>query len=577
MTGESQPNVARWQAAFEEDRLGVLARELWRRGPDIEALLEPSVDAFALFRARYFRTSTDEEYLFPPLHRRWVASLLDVVERGGRQIILSPPRHGKSELLTHFCVWLICRKPNIRILWVSGNSDVASLMGGLIMEVLEKHELLAQDMLGPARSFQPSNRSGASWSPSEFTVGVRSVLGVKSPTFKGMGPSGRLLSRDADVIVIDDIVDEGTVGNPARRKRDLEWFTTQLQSRKTAKTALFAIGSRQHHDDLWGHIIESPGWDVTVEHQHDPLCELPRHAPMPANEHDPDCEVCAAHWDCMLFPDLAPMKDMQDKQAVDFVGMEDLFEMVHQNITRPEGAESLSKEDLAKCHSGRQIGDVPAGTRLIAGLDPAAGGWMATVLWAIDMGSKRRYLVDLDRTRDGGQQGALAAIQSWYFAYGLSEWVIEINGYQKAVLQDAEISKFCGEHGITLHPTYTSTYNKWDAAFGVPKLMSQFKAMAPSGEEMRPLVDLPWGDPGSQAKVRQLETELVRFSSTETKTHTGDLVMAAWFPDTKIRFWHSQEAKIVEAARVNDGYLPSTIGDMFGEAMTFSPLLVGAN
>lgn len=562
-TGEVQANVARWQAAFEEDRLGALARERWRRSPEMDALLEPTVEAFVEFRARYFRTPQDELYLFPDLHRRWVGSLLRCVESGGRQIILSPPRHGKSELLTHFCVWMICAKPNIRIIWVSGNSDVAALMGGLIIEVLEKHELLAQDVLGPSRSFQPSNRSGASWSPSDFTVGVRTVLGIKSPTFHGQGPSGKLLSRDADIIIIDDVVDRETVSNPKRRAKDLEWFTTQLQSRKEDETSVFCIGSRQHHDDLWGHIIDSPGWDVTVERQHDPLCELPVHAPVPKNEHDPNCEVCAAHVDCMLFPALRPMRDMQDKQAVDFIGREDLFEMVHQNTTRPAGAESLSKEDLARCHSGRLIGEIPEGTRLIGGIDPAITGWMATGCWAVDLRSRRRYLVDCDRTREGGQAGALAAIRRWYFDYGLDEWVIETNAYQKAVLQDTEIVKFTQENGITLHGINTSQFTKWDATYGVPRQMGYFKQLAPDESgDLRPLVDLPWGDPATQAKVRPYETELVRFDPQDTKQHTGDLHMALWFPESQIRNWYADQMRM--AMGESRGYPAHTIGAAVG-------------
>ena len=41
-------------------------------------------------------------------------------------MILSPPRHGKTELLIHFAVWRICKNPNIRIMWVGGNEDIAN-------------------------------------------------------------------------------------------------------------------------------------------------------------------------------------------------------------------------------------------------------------------------------------------------------------------------------------------------------------------------------------------------------------------------------------------------------------------
>ena len=47
------------------------------------------------------------------------------IENGGNLMILSPPRHGKTELLIHFAIWQICRNPNVRIMWVGGNEDIA--------------------------------------------------------------------------------------------------------------------------------------------------------------------------------------------------------------------------------------------------------------------------------------------------------------------------------------------------------------------------------------------------------------------------------------------------------------------
>lgn len=66
----------------------------------IPALLEH----FLAFRGRWFRTPRGRPYLTPPFQQRWVEAILRALVTGGRQIILSPPRHGKSELLIHVCV-----------------------------------------------------------------------------------------------------------------------------------------------------------------------------------------------------------------------------------------------------------------------------------------------------------------------------------------------------------------------------------------------------------------------------------------------------------------------------------------
>jgi hypothetical protein len=54
------------------------------------------------------------------------------------------------------------------------------------------------------------------------------------------------------------------------------------------------------------------------------------HGPIPAEEHL-TCEVCAAHVDCLLFPELRTMRWLQDQRAS--MADDSQFEMVYQNIT----------------------------------------------------------------------------------------------------------------------------------------------------------------------------------------------------------------------------------------------------
>jgi hypothetical protein len=97
-------------------------------------------------------------------------------------MILSPPRHGKTDLLIHFVIWLICKNPNIRILWVGGNEDIAKNAMGSVLDQLEFNELLIEEICGPGVKFKPKTKSAKSWSQSGFTVGTRTVTGIKSPT-----------------------------------------------------------------------------------------------------------------------------------------------------------------------------------------------------------------------------------------------------------------------------------------------------------------------------------------------------------------------------------------------------------
>lgn len=468
-----------------------------------------------------------------------------------------------TDLLTHFGVWMICQQPNIRIIWVGGNEDIARNAVGAVMDQLENNEALIAAMLGPGGSFKPQGRTGKSWTNKLLTVGTRTVQGIKSATITALGKGGRLLSRDADLIVFDDIVDYESASMPASRKKDIEWFGQDLASRKEEHTAMVGIGSRQHHAEIWGTLAANPAWRSIIEHAHDPACNLPTHGPIPAEEHE-TCDVCAAHVDCLLFPELRSMRWLEDTRT----SMADdiRFEMIYQNTTHAEGAEWVTADDLRRCrNSERRIGERPRfaeddglvhDLRLVAGTDPAAKGFQASFLWAFDVATGMRYMLDVDNRRAGGLEGARLIMREWFERYGVRTWVVERNGYQEAVLQDRDIVEFSSQNGISLVPHYTDRHNKMHPDFGVPAQFVLFR---------RGLIDLPAGDAQSIDKVRLYEQQILNFEPETSKAshhQPSDVVMAAWFPETQFRNWIGETVRIETTD--NSGYPLSTLGGMVG-------------
>ncbi len=579
--GESQANVSRWYAAFLEDELLARRRALWRRPPAIEeslamflplrfsdlevhheafagwlraatgrgvevdaaelaaaveVLLERAADCFEQFRSLCFRDERGQPYMTPRVHKRWIRRILRAMLFGRRQLILSPPRHGKTQMLIHFVIWLICRFPNIRIMWIGGNETIAKNATGAVLDELENNRLLIDSVLGPGGSFKPSGRGGKSWSSMALTVATRVGTGIKSATLVAVGKGGKLLSRDADLIIPDDIIDHDSVQSAKTRDEDFDWINTQVSSRKEEHTAVVGIGSRQHHQDLWGRLSRNPAWAALVEQAHDPDCALPTHAFVDPDLHV-DCEVCAAHVDCMLFPELRTYAWLQDQRA----SFDDdlLFEMVYQNVTRPEGADPVTLEHLELCRNPmRVIGDIPHGTRLIAGHDPASAGVQGNVLWAYDMSSRKRFLVDLEAQRAGGTPGFRKIMRDWFERYGVTLWIVETQNNNDAVMQDTDIKEFATANGITILSTYTTKYNKWSPDFGVPVQLELFKrrVLGPSGEMVpAPLIDIPFGDVHSREKVRPYEQQVMNFEPGVK--NNGDLLMAGWIPENHIRYW----------------------------------------
>ncbi len=509
--------------AWVEDTETETKQKTW----EIPQVAEKSLQDFKDFRERYFETEQGIPYETPEFHIRWIESILEAIDKGEQQMILSPPRHGKTDLLIHFVIWLICKTPNIRILWVGGNEDIAKNSCSSVIDQLENNELLIEEICGPGPKFKPQNRSGKAWSSTEFTVGTRTVTGIKSPTMVGIGRGGKILSRDCDIIIADDIEDHSSTMQPASRENTRNWWTTTLSSRKEEHTAMVVIGSRQHYDDLYSHLLENESWKTTVEEAHDTACTLP------------DWDE-AEHNDCMLWTGKRTYKWLMDrKRAAETTGGRAIYEMVYLNVAMPDGLALFDRVEIEECRDQkRDIGHIPPGIRLIAGLDPASTGYQAAFLWAYDSVENKLHMVDMNNSLGGGIPQALSVIKEWWMKYNLSHWVIEENGFQKAIRQDKSIREFASSHGIFLegHETYK---NKFDPVYGVT-------AMRPMFQEQ--IISLPYLSFEAQEKVNLYTSQLVYFSSAKNKSKSvgtkTDIVMASWFPMRAIR--RMQKEKFAE-------------------------------
>lgn len=511
----SESSIYKMRVAWDLDRRAAEAAGEWQMSPGAQA----AFDDFELFRARYFRTpETDRPYLMKPYHRRWVKAIRGAVDQGGRQMILSPPRHGKTDLLIHFCVWLIVRNPAVRILWVGGSEDVAAQSIDAVRDALENSEALIADFLPPGVTWRPP--SGGMWSATRFKVANRPA-GIKSPTMVAVGRGSRLPSRDADFIVCDDLEDIDSVNQPSNRENTRNWFLVSLNTRKMRHTAILYITSRVHPDDLSGHLLDNQQWgrNAIVEHMHDPACVR-----------DPDQPH--RHRACMLMPELYPYSYyLEQRSSFSLSGGPERFEMVYQNVDRPLGMRHFTVAVLHPARNmARAVGDIPPGMRLIGGLDPATVGGQAAFLWAYQTRPATSLaMVDLDLEQGGGLVGIRRIVRAWYEGYWLTEWVMEDVDTTRIARNDSELMDYCARHNIRIYSHVTGV-NKWDAAYGVTSLVPLFEAGA---------VDLPYADDrDTRAKTDIYVAQLLRFTGDPRqakKPNTSDLVMASWFPKDRIR------------------------------------------
>jgi hypothetical protein len=511
--GCSTAQISRMLAAYREDLQTQVVSENWEVSDDARQALKDFKD----FRDRYFLTELGVPFETADFHHEWITSINKALLNGGQQMILSPPRHGKTELLIHFVIWLICRNPNIRILWVGGNEDISRNAISSVMDTLDSNEKLIEDFCGPGGTFKPSSRTGKSWSQNGFTVATRTVSGIKSPTMVGIGRGGKILSRDCDIIIADDIEDFSSTMQPASRRNTKNWWTTTLGSRKEEHTAMVVIGSRQHSDDLYSALLENEAWETIVEEAHDSMCTIPE---FEEKEHN----------DCMLWADKRTFKWLMDrKRDAQTTGGLQRFEMVYLNKAQAQGLSLFNPEVIKLCYDPNwDIGEIPNGAYLVAGLDPAATGYQAGFLWAVETTNSdiKLTMVDMENHQGGGLEEARNLIKKWFEMYGCYHWVIEENGFQKAIRQDEKTREYANLHGIKLegHETHK---NKWDERFGVT-------ALAPMFQDKK--IKLPFQGIDAQTKSITYTKQLSYFASKGNKnSYKSDIVMASWFPMKVIR------------------------------------------
>ncbi len=493
-----------------------------------ELKLDELTTAFTEWRDRFIELSPGVKFITKNVHKRWIRATLKTIYTGGRHLILSPPRHGKTELLIHFCEWLICRNPDIRILWIGPNLDIAENCLGQVRDVLESHEALQKAYLAPGETWAPVTRQGgAIWQRSKFTVSNRNYP-QKQPTMWASGVGGAILSLDADFIIVDDPADPDKSQAPAGRNAIEKWFRIKLISRKMMHTGLAMLASRVHPDDLYNPLIDMDLWEKEIDKAHDvSICGKGLYDP-----HDNE--------DCVLFPEVNPLSYLRE-QAAD-VG-DHLFDMMYLNQPRPDGTmifdPDLIRELCLDPSRAIGMGGVPADGRMVAALDPAARGVQAAFLWSVHLHNKEEvaelerdpfnalvpetyYMIDLETQRAGGIEGALKVMEEWHENYDCRLWIIEDNSYQTVFFDDPRVKALCQRLDIVIKP-HTTGANKHDMDFGVASTAPLYH----TGK-----VNLPYSGGEAVRKVDMFIRQLINFTGAASgrSRKKSDILMASWFP-----------------------------------------------
>jgi len=150
-------------------------------------------------------------------------------------------------LTISFALHRACFNPELRILIVSNTADQAQTFLREIRDHLSSNVQLA-------RFF--GHIPGRPWSDKALRFANLSRR-TKEPTFSGLGAAGAVISRHYDLIILDDLVDEENARTKKQREKIKTWLFKLLLPCLEPEGELHILGTRYHHQDLYGSLLDS--------------------------------------------------------------------------------------------------------------------------------------------------------------------------------------------------------------------------------------------------------------------------------------------------------------------------------
>jgi predicted phage terminase large subunit-like protein len=158
-----------------------------------------------------------------------------------------PPRHGKSELISHWLpTWFLDIWPHKRVIITSYADSLAKFFGRKVRNELQSNPLCV------TRVMQDGRKAG------DFeTVGGGGLITA--------GVGGPITGRGGDLLLVDDPLKNWEEAySQTTREKQIEWFTSTLYTRKEPGATIIVLMTRWHERDLagWLQTEHQDTWDL---------------------------------------------------------------------------------------------------------------------------------------------------------------------------------------------------------------------------------------------------------------------------------------------------------------------------
>lgn len=475
---------------------------------------------------------------------RWLHPAM-TFEAGEKDMVIvnCPPESSKSTTITmNYVTYRIACDPNIRVLLVSKTQTMAKkFLYGIKTRLTHPKYAAFQQRFGPPSGYASGSES---WSQDMIYIGGEARdSGEKDPTVQALGIRGQIYGARADLIILDDCVDNT---NAHEFEKQIDWITSEVTSRISASGSLLVVGTRLASRDMYLELRapkrypdeESPWTYLAMpavldfaEKPKDWVTLWPKSNQMEIGAKGelavPDENGLYPKWDG---PRLTKKRARMQPRT---------WAMLYMQETVSEDA-IFSQEAVAACINGnRMTGLIPKGMVncrpngmeglvAVAGLDPATSGFTAATIIGLDVPAQKRYVLDVynkaGTTPDAMREMIYAATDK----YKIVEWVIEKNSFQGFLVADRELNEFMASRGCRIRPHFTGA-NKMDPDFGVASMATLFAGWRDGNQ----LIELPSTAITEAAKA--LVQQLVTWYPGAPKTVKTDALMSMWFAEIACR------------------------------------------
>lgn len=462
-------------------------------------------------------------------HKSWYQLLEN--DQNKRMVLLAPRNHGKSTCFSAvYPSWLIGKNPNIRVVIVSNAASQSEAFLRSIKSIVEQ-DANYKALFGDLKPKIPEK-----WTDREIIINRQTR--EKDPTISTVGAGGAILSKRADVIIVDDLLNKENTGTLEQRKKLKDWFNDILVPVLEPNGRLIWIATAFNSDDLSHDLLKDPTFDVKIKYKaiiteatNQDLWDQYRTALITKSKTEAgefyesnkaEMEIGAE----VLWGNRWSYKNLFDERISRGTRS---FNLMYQNEAISSEAAIFQEEWVEKCKDPNR--------RLLDKFDQSQSDIsIVTITQGVDLaiGEKENsdytVITTLGKTQD--EKVVLLNRVKGHFSpaeirrnikeqndcFKPSLILVEDNGFQASMVKDLQGQSTAPIRG------FTTTGEKYDENIGI-------NSLAVAIENGQIILPADPTDPRTVACYEDLKEEMLKFPSG----HTGDSLISMWFAWTALR------------------------------------------